>query len=387
MLTYTIAAGVIAIVMCIASYRNHRFLSRYAALIERAHIYVKSTPILRMRLFYIVNVVVTAVVYFFKIVSVGLWDYKIGRPDLMWGSLEIADATLLLWYTFAILPRKKSAIYLDLSNISNERLQQANTWRASQAEVVNAGSNQPGYRLAAGGEAENEEGLPNSDSDSVEREQVAAEEGTSQTLNAEPPVGPQPPWVEWQSGMSLPRPDSSTWGAYVQVTRILRRERRLVPVLPSSIILGTPSDSPDTLKLTIGLPTTGPSSVPKVFDEKGVEVAGSSFRNPVREDASSSVRVLPSATNEQQHSGQESGSGRGIRLRGLMQGFRFGSRAARSATSPEIASQSHGSESTALEPLGAQSTNPSQHDGSPMAPSVASSNASCDGVLVAQENG
>lgn len=385
-LTYTIAAGVIAIVMCIASYRNYHFLRRYAKLIERAHIYVNSTPIPRVQLFYMVNVVITAVVYLFKVVSVGLWDYEFRRPDLMWGSLEIADATLLMWYTFAVLPRKESAIYVDLAHISNDRLQLADAWRASQAEGATAQLNQPGRRPSEGGDAEDEEVDANSDSDSVEREQAAAEEGRSQTLNGEPPVGPQPPWVEWRSGMSLPRPDLSTWGGYEQVTRILRRERRLVPVLPSSIVLGTPSNAPDTLKLTVGLPTTGPSSVPKLFDEKGVEVAGSSL-SPVRGDAPSSVLGLRATTAEQRHSGQDSGSERGLRLRSLLQAFRFGSRASHTATSSEISLQSNVIESTTLEPSDAQPMSPSQHEGSPMAPSVASSNASCDGVLVPQEDG
>lgn len=330
--------------------------------------------------------------YVFKIVSVGLWDYGIKRPDALWGSLEIADAILLLWYTFALFPRKSSALYVDLSNISNERLHQAEAWRASQAEHQTAESNlQTGTHLVRESENTERDGSTRagstSDPDNVDHVQAAVEEGRIEASSPEPPANPQPPWVEWQSGMSLPRPDSSTWGVYSQVTRLLRRERRLVPVLPSSIVLGSPSDSPDTLKLNVGTPTTGPRSVPRAFDEKGAEIAYSSFRRPVQVDASSSVGAVTVAALDEANSGQESGSERRLLLRSILQRFRRSNRTSRTAPNSEHGAQSIGIESTVLEPLDARSVNLPQHESSQMAPSVASSNASCDGILLVQEDG
>lgn len=275
--TYTLAAGAIAALVITSSLRNFRFLSRYGEMIERSHIILKTTPVRRMRLFFIVNVGIVIIAYAFKIVAVGIWDHGLRRPDLMWASLEMADTALLLWYLFAALPRKKSALYLDLTNLSNARLQQAEAWRASQRAIQRREANSVASEGASAGplpvQAEGHQpesqtrGTPQQSND-----EIGAAQETRIDIEPAAQSDPQPPWIPWSPDVSLPRPDANTWGNYTPVTRILRRERRFVPVLPPSIILGSPLDSPDTVELTIGVPTTGPDSLPRSYDEKGNEI-------------------------------------------------------------------------------------------------------------------
>lgn len=266
--TYTFTAGAVALIAIISSYRNLKFLERYAKLIERAHIYVVTTPILRMQKFYKLNIPIIAIAYMYKIIAVGVWDFRRRRPDLMWASLEIADTVLLTWYTFCVLPRKKSSLYLNMSNVSNSRIQEADVWRARQGV---------GGVLHTDMRTEDRTQDNGTSTSTVIDGQIGTEEGQGSVVG-EISTGPQPGWISWSPGTALPRPDSVTWGA-IQVGRILRRERKLVPVLPSAIVIGTPRDDEkdcaDVLELNVGTPTTGPLSVPREFDEKGMEIGPS----------------------------------------------------------------------------------------------------------------
>lgn len=190
-----------------------------------------------------------------------------------------------MWYTFAVLPRKKSGIYVDLSNVSNARLQQVAAWRARQEAEDDSNTGE-------GSQGQHQVARPNLNGEGVEDEEAAEEGrvGTQQRRASDPPT-----WISWRSGMSLPRPNTYTWGSLVEVARILRREPRFVPVLPSSIVIGTSSDSPDTLHLNIGVPITGPESIPKTFDEKGNEIVVDPIERSVQTGTVSSTQASDAA--------------------------------------------------------------------------------------------
>lgn len=312
-----------------------------------------------------------------------MWDYVYRRPDALWGSLELTDAFFLLWYAIATFPWKNSGLYVNMSNNSNERLHQAGAWRASQIERANLDPDDPEdaasmrRRVFAASVA------------SVDsRQPLDSERGTVSNRNVERTTAdPQPPWVEWHSGNTLPRPNASTWGLHWPVTRILRRERKLVPVLPSNIVLGSPSESPDTLKLSVGVPTTGPRSVPKRFDEKGVEIAGSSFRSRPLGEASSSIRMLSRLGRSVSNLEQDPASDQAILSRGVLRRFGVSNRTSRTTSRTEGQTQGTCAGSTAPDLSGASSTNQSQVDYSQELPSVLSTNGSCDGILVQLDQG
>lgn len=370
LLTYCLAAGAVAGTVLISSHRNHQFLGRYAHLIERAHIHVKTTPILRMRRFYAVNTILVPVVYFFKIISVGLWDYYLRLPDHMWGSLEITDTILLMWCAFAVLPRKKSAIYVDLSNVSNARLQEADAWRASQEAETDSDVVQSSHVQQVRNQATttNPDG-PDSDDDNAAEERganMARERGSE----------PRPPWISWSSGMSLPRPNSSTWGNLVEVTRILRRERRFVPVLPTSIVIGTASDSPDTVHLNIGVPTTGPDSIPRSLDEKGNEIPrnrANTVDRPIVTRMRTSTREADTGSTARD-AGQVGAPTRVSRFAWLQNLFRRRERSAEAGQGLAERNSSNRARTSSADAM----QNANQGDER----STASSVASCDGIIV-----
>lgn len=303
LLTYSVAGLVILFVATSSSYRHFRFLLRYGVLIEDAHIHLKSTPIRGLANFFIINIFLIALGYVVNIISVGIYDYVLNRPDLMWGALEIVDALLLTWYGFVVFPRKKSAFYVDMSNVSNRRLQQANVWRESQAtphisadgqtsaEPVEGAPTPPNRLLgiiAARGAIWRQRGsstiglqhsarhlgssrnrdAPTNGTAGEEFMDLEAGNRTSARLVSEP----QPSWISWSSGDSLPRPTIATWGGPAPVSRLLRLDEKYVPVLPSTIVVGSPCGESDSLKLVIGMPTAGPRAIPRKFDERGNEI-------------------------------------------------------------------------------------------------------------------
>lgn len=367
--------------MVLTSYRNYHFMRRYGTLIEQAHIYVKTTPIPRMKLFYCLNMCIVLPAYLFKVVSVGVWDYGFKRPDAFWGSLEIADAVLLLWYAVATFPSKKSALYVDLTNNSNERLHLAGAWRTSQRERTNLDANG-----MAGATTVRRRILAAPTTYLNTRRPVDREEGASSASNTEGVrPNPEPPWVEWLSGNTLPRPNAGTWGLHWPVARILRRERKLVPVLPSNIVLGSPSESPNTLKLSVGVPTTGPRSVPKRFDEKGDEIAGSSFQNRQPGDAPSSLSLISRLARGVSGIEQDSASELAGVSRGMLGRFGPNNRTPRTNSRTEAQTQGNDVGNTILDMSGTYPGDQSQNDYSQRLPSVASSNGSCDGILIRQD--
>lgn len=390
-LTYTAAAGAIALVTTLASYRNLCFLRRYALLIERSHIYSKTTPVYRMQRFYFLNVIIVSSVYLCKIISLGVFDYNMNAPDLTWAGMELTDAILLSWYTIAVLPRKKSAIYVDMSNVSNERLQEADTWRATQSEradgdTLPSSQARPALRYNvwdsdSGASNSSENGQNRGDANELD----SMEAGRQQAI-ATAPVEPHPPWISWSSGMSLPRPNASTWGGYTPVARMMRRERRLVPVLPPSIVLGTTADESDTLKLTIGMPVAGPNCVPSAFDEKGMEIARDPHESPTRVGSESSrvVEDNPASGGGETDQAFEN-SGRRGDIQTVLRRLRL--RAASFDATRSNDGSGDSSDGHIVEPSEGNGSLPSRYEGSQAAPSVASSGASCDGVLFPAEEG
>lgn len=346
-----------------------------------------------MQRFYFVNVILLSVLYLVKIVSLAVFDYNWNRPDLTWAGLEITDAILLSWYTISVLPRKKSAIYVDMSRVSDERLHQAESWRAHQEDRAEGGtlrSSRAGPRLPDhGSDSESEtsnapEGTQGGDDGN---DLSAMEAGTQQAIVAPTAnVEPQPPWVNWTSGMSLPRPNPSTWGGYTPVTRIIRRERRLVPVLPPSIVLGVVGDQPGALKLSLGKPLLGPNCIPKVFDEKGVEIESSrrSMRsNSARMRSSSSCELGEggeSISRGDEEGGSEN-SGTRVRLDLALRRLRFRAANSGAARSNERSVEDSGITESSERNMSILS----HHDGLQIARSVASSGASCDGVVLPAE--
>lgn len=381
-LTYTIAAGSIALVTNLVSYRNVCFLRRYAELIEQSHILAKTTPVYRMQRFYLVNVLIVSIAYLIKIINLGVTDYNMRRPDLTWAGLELTDAILLVWHAIAVLPRKKSALYVDMSNVSNARLQEAEAWRTTQAERANPSSlpprNGPPPTLGVTNESGSQSNRPASEEHSVAEsgELSEMEDGRRQAIMT-PSAEPHPPWIAWTSGMVLPRPNAHTWGGYEPVARIIQRERKLVPVLPPPIIVGTPTADGETLRLTIGMPTVGPSSVPRVFDDTGIEIPEEPRGPPAESDA---LRMRE-ATTDQSHTLQDRRDAEGERshrLRGAVRRLRNRAQS-RDGISNHASVETSGSRSDRN--FVSRNVSRTESIRSQVAPSVASSTASGDGLI------
>lgn len=232
----------------------------------------------------------------------------------MWSCLEISDALLLVWYGLSAFPWARSALYVDMSNVNDLRLHEANAWRAGRAtpqtsaemhpsgqdsETFSSGNdgsglsssssfrphsgrellpnlNSPGAASTAPWQLASQPDELNGDLGSVrvnvypQDQDVAGERGDRQTVDST--ADPRPPWVAWESGMALPRPTYSTWGTRVQRPSTVRRGRKFVSVVPSAIVLGTPTIEGSAFSLTIGMPILGPNSIPRTFNEKGTEV-------------------------------------------------------------------------------------------------------------------
>lgn len=271
-----------------------------------------------------------------------------------------------MWCAFSVLPHKKSAIYVDLSNVSNARLQQADAWRArheaeSDFDVVQS----PPMPRARNQATTSSPDGPDNITNAGEEERASARRGEASE--------PQPPWIAWTPGMSLPRPGSSTWGNLAEVTRLLRRERCLVPVLPPSIILGTASDSPDTVRLNIGVPVTGPDLIPRSLDEKGNEIASYTADGPMV------TRMTPRRHGVRaEHTTQDTGQAtaltrvlRFLRLHHLLRGRERSAEAGQGLVE-EIPNNR----------TGTSSANAAQNANYGDARSTSSSMGSCDGIIV-----
>lgn len=313
----------IAVIGTISSKRNSQFLERYGHLIEQSHIFLKSTPIPRLRRFYTLNAFVLPIAYAINIVSVILFDYGLNRPDLFWGVLEIVDALLLAWLSVFVFPRPKSPLYVDMSNASNDRLHQAERWRARQQRfqaVREANRAMLHVRPSAvtaetngdspTAEAERQSTLlgrwrtmhqnltqrvhrilrpqrdrerPDQTSPQLIPGANALDLGTEDTGGAQ---NPQPPWIAWTSGMSLPRPSTYTWRGRMSPTEAGSADGNAMPLIYTPIVVGSPEGNSDVVMLTVGVPVIGADAAPKMFDEKGNEVSEMAY------SGRSNVRLL-----------------------------------------------------------------------------------------------
>lgn len=263
------------------SVRNARFLGRYAALIEKARIVVKSTPIPRMRLFFLVNAHILAFVWVVKVVAVGFFDSMRSRPDLLWALFELADSLLLAWYTISVWPRAGSSLYVDLTHVDNTRLLEVER-RRQQVAGLEAGE-RPSVSTDLSTEAsdtlnrrrEVEVGSPRvvhamagsdattlSDGGSVMSASVENGNAVAIPIQNDPE---QLEWVYWVSGMSLPVPTASLWGSRhgiaenVQDGAFASSGRRPEPkALPLYNVFGSPTAAVDKLMLSVGVPVAGP---------------------------------------------------------------------------------------------------------------------------------
>lgn len=288
-MTYFIVALGITFIIIYNAMRNLRFLARYARLISRAHIDVKTTPLGRLRMFYIGTIPIIVVVYLGKTISLAVFDCTIFRPDLFWGSFELLDTALIIWLSAFVFPMRRSPLYVNMSNMSNERLTQAETWRvarrtsiASVESTVLSGESgarivQGGSTAATGAPSVDVAGVPSAEAASVD-----APPATTDAVSVDTNSEAHPPWVAWTSGMPLPQPDETTWGGFTEGGQRLRRQPVL---LPTTIVLGSPCEANDSVLLSVGWPIIGPLTRPAgITDDASGTFSELNSTDPVSND-------------------------------------------------------------------------------------------------------
>lgn len=263
LIVFIFSGGTVAFICVLYSWRNVRFLAKYAKLVRLANIYVESTPLLRMGLFFQVNSVLVVIIWLFKVIAFGVMDHVLIRADLLWACFEAADITLLAWYAFSVFPRRKSAYYVDMSVVDNVRLREVNAWHVRHQAPAE------GEQLLDGAAVVNN----NSSGATATSPPADAGEATEATPDEEaggaggdatpaPPTGddPEPPMIMWESGMTLPVPTTGMWNMQDEVRRVLKRQRP--PELPDTLVrvLGSPRGSLESLSLTIAKPVIGPDA-------------------------------------------------------------------------------------------------------------------------------
>lgn len=274
--TYAMVATIIAVIMALCSQRNYLFLGRYGVLIERAHIHVHTTPIARLRMFYCLIIPMTLVVYATKIIALIIFDHRTSRPDLLWGSMEISDACLLILPAVFVIPSKRSSLYANMANVSNDRLQQADAWRTAQARSPRSpsrASTESRILSVASGDpsaqATDAQSTAATHANSNDAATNPISDGESGTIAQPVSSDPQPNWIHWSSGVPLPRPDASTWGVRAVPATPSRRQRAEMP--PVTLVLGMPMGETDAqVVLNMGVPTSGSLAKPGILTSKGV---------------------------------------------------------------------------------------------------------------------
>ncbi len=262
LIVFLFSGGTVAFIGIIFSWKNIRFLAKYAKLVGMANIYVETTPLPRMGLFFNVNAGLVLLLWLFKIVSFGVMDHVLFRPDLLWTCFEASDVTLLIWYAFAVFPRRKSAFYVDMSHVDNVRLREVNAWRVRRAQREEQASSADGGESNIVGAALHANGGAVSlsmDEGRDMRRSTSLDSGQHWYVD---PLDddPEPEWIEWESGMTLPVPTTGMWNVNEDVRRVLKRQRPLASAESQVRVLGSPMESPESLSLTIAKPIIGPDA-------------------------------------------------------------------------------------------------------------------------------
>lgn len=203
------------------SFRNVRFLGRFATLISSAGIDPTSTPIPRLRFFHIAYVPAFIACYLTKVVCIFIFDNFYRRPDLFWGLLETCDTILLVFIGVFILPlTRRAPLYVDMSAVDTA----------------------PGYTSYT----------PPWNMDATETSTDSAQESPAAT----------PALTEWSSGMPLPLPNGATWGEVTDGVDV-----QLPTAIPKTIVLGSPTPQGGSVTLAVGWPISGPLAKPDGFDD------------------------------------------------------------------------------------------------------------------------
>lgn len=277
LIVFLFSGGTVAFIGILFSWKNIRFIAKYVKLVRMANIFVETTPLLRMGLFFNVNASLVLALWLFKIVTFGVMDHVMFRPDLLWTCFEASDMILLIFYAFAVFPRKKSAFYVDMSHVDNVRLREVNAWhvrRAQREEEPESSTNVDDETTFVGAALRADAGTTGGTTGSV-RHSTSVDSGGRQTRsmadsNAD---DPEPPWVTWESGMVLPVPTTGMWNVNEDVRRVLKRHRP-PPVTETQVrVLGSPMESPESLALTIAKPIIGPDA-PRQPDTGGFPPVG-----------------------------------------------------------------------------------------------------------------
>lgn len=71
---FIISGGTVAFIGILYSWRNARFLAKYTKLVTLANIYVSSTPLLRILLFFRVNSAIVVTIWLSKVVLFVILD-------------------------------------------------------------------------------------------------------------------------------------------------------------------------------------------------------------------------------------------------------------------------------------------------------------------------
>lgn len=250
LIVFLFSGGTVAFICVLYSWRNVRFLEKYAKLVHLANINVESTPLLRMTLFFQVNSALVVLVWLFKVITFGVMDHQLIRADVLWTCFEAADIVLLAWYAFSVFPRRKSAYYVDMSNVDNERLRDVNAWHVRHRAQLEHSDSQDA--------AENDNVSIDVATSAMPRDSTAASQANSRTGAADD--DPEPPMIDWESGVMLPVPTTAMWNMQDEVRRVLKRQRP--PELPDTFVrvLGSPRGSLESLSLTIAKPVIGPDA-------------------------------------------------------------------------------------------------------------------------------
>lgn len=274
LIVFLFSGGTVAFICILYSWRNARFLAKYAELVQYANIHVGTTPLPRMALFFQVNATIVIAVWLFKVVSFGIMDHVLKRSDMLWVLFEAADIVLLSWYAFSVFPRRKSAYYVDMANVNNDRLREVSSWHLRNGPNA----------------IDNDSELDNLNDEIVDVVGNVRRRSSNVTnTENQRDVDLEPPMIEWNSGDPLPSPNAGMWNMQEEMRRVLKRAKP--PDAAPVRVLGSPSgDLGDSLELTVARPVLGPGTRKKE-DRSGV-VRSSQFadRQRVRvEDGTTSV--------------------------------------------------------------------------------------------------
>ncbi len=249
LIVFLFSGGTVAFICVLYSWRNARFLAKYANLVQHANIHVSTTPLPRMALFFQVNAMIVIAVWLFKVVSFGVMDHVLKRSDMLWVLFEAADIVLLSWYAFSVFPRRKSAYYVDMANVNNDRLREVSSWRLRHGPHA----------------IENDSDLDMHDDEivdvvgNVRRINSTAANADDATRDEAVNHDPEPPMIEWQSGDPLPSPNAGMWNMQEEMRRVWKRAKP--PAAAPVRVLGSPSvDHGDSLSLAVARPVLGPGT-------------------------------------------------------------------------------------------------------------------------------